>query len=174
VIPVRVEIENREVQSWSQPMVQPVQDGLCAFVCRKINGILHVAMQLKLECGNHDVVELAPTVQTITGNYRTTSRGKIPFLDYVLEAPQEQIVYDTLQSEEGGRFYQEQNRNMIVILPDQASKELEETFPFYSDLYGELPENYIWMTINQVIDFMRFNNFVNIQARSLVAAISFS
>jgi dTDP-4-dehydro-6-deoxy-alpha-D-glucopyranose 2,3-dehydratase len=159
VIAVDVEIGNREVIKWSQPMIEPAQEGLCAFVCKEINGLLHFAVQAKLECGNHDIIEFAPTVQCLTGNYRQTKEGALPFLDYVLTATPEQIVFDTLQSEEGGRFFREQNRNMIVI----ADKEVSV----------ELPENYIWMTLNQLHTFLKFNNYLNIQARSLIAAISF-
>ncbi len=173
VIPVEVEIGNREVQAWSQPMIQPVQEGLCAFVCRRINGVLHIAMQLKLECGNHDIIELAPTVQTLTGDYKKANTGIIPFLDYVLQTDPEFIYLDTMQSEEGGRFYQEQNRNMIVIAPDTPPNRAGREVPFESELYGELPANYIWMTLHQLGEFIKFNNYLNIQARSLIAAISF-
>ena len=159
VLAVNVEIENREVVKWSQPMIQPMQEGLCAFVCKEIGGILHFAVQAKLECGNHDIVEFAPTVQCLTGNYRDTSLETLPFLEFVLNAPKESIVYDTYQSEEGGRFYKEQNRNMIVM----ASQ----------DLPLDLPSNYIWMTLNQIMLFLKFNNFLNIQARSLIAAVKF-
>ena len=159
VIAVDVEIENREVFKWSQPMIQPAQEGLCAFVCKEINGVLHFIVQIKMECGNHDIVEFSPTVQCLTGNYKQTKKGALPFLDYVLEATPAQILYDTLQSEEGGRFFREQNRNLIVL----AGHEL----PL------ELPDKYIWMTLNQLYVFLKFNNYVNIQARSLIAAISF-
>jgi oxidase EvaA len=159
VIAVDVEIGNREVVKWSQPMIEPSQEGLCAFVCKEINGLLHFAVQAKLECGNHDIIEFAPTVQCLTGNYRQTKEGALPFLDYVLNANPEQIVFDTLQSEEGGRFFREQNRNMIVIAGDEVAI--------------ELPDNYIWMSLNQLYTFLKFNNYLNIQARSLIAAISF-
>lgn len=159
IIAVDVQIGNREVVKWSQPMVEPAQEGLCAFVCKEINGLLHFAVQAKLECGNHDIIEFAPTVQCLTGNYRQTKEGALPFLDYILTAKPEQIVFDTLQSEEGGRFFREQNRNMIVIAGHDVS--------------SELPENYIWMTLNQLHTFLKFNNYLNIQARSLIAAISF-
>ncbi len=56
IIGVDVEIGNREVVKWSQPMVEPSQEGLCAFVCKEIDGVLHFAVQAKLECGNHDIV----------------------------------------------------------------------------------------------------------------------
>mgnify|MGYP006290645705 CR=1 FL=1 len=160
VIPVEVEIESREVKKWHQPMVEPAQQGLSAIVCKVINGVLHVAVQAKLECGNHDIIEFAPTVQCLTGNYRTTKPGTLPFLEYVLNARADQIYYDTYQSEEGGRFFQEQNRNMIILADDT----LPET----------LPENYIWMTLNQLYMFLRFNNFLNIQLRSLIAAIDYN
>jgi oxidase EvaA len=160
IIGVDVEIGNREVQRWSQPMVEPAQEGLCAFVCKEIDGLLHFAVQAKLECGNHDIIEFAPTVQCLTGNYRQSTGGTLPFLDYVLKAPKEQVIFDTLQSEEGGRFYREQNRNMLVIAGD--------------DIPDELPPRYIWMTLHQMFTFLKFNNYLNIQARSLIAAISFA
>jgi oxidase EvaA len=159
VIPFNIEISNREVISWTQPMIRPLQEGLCAFVCKEINGIIHFIVQAKIECGNHDIVEFAPTVQCLTGNYKETPVGSLPFLDYVLNAIPESIVYDTMQSEEGGRFYNEQNRNMIV---------LDLNF-----LPIQLPDNYVWMTLNQIFEFIRFNNFFNIQARSLISAIQY-
>lgn len=158
VIAVKVEIENREVTSWTQPMIEPAQEGLCAFVCKEINGVLHFAVQAKLECGNFDIIELAPTVQCLTGNYRNNVSRSLPFLEYVLNAPKEKIVFDNLQSEEGGRFFKEQNRNMLVLAGDEI--------PI------ELPEHYIWMTLNQMHTFLKFNNYLNIQARSLLAALN--
>jgi oxidase EvaA len=158
VIAVDVEIGNREVVRWSQPMIQPAQEGLCAFVAKEINGLIHFAVQAKLECGNHDIVEFAPTVQCLTGNYRTAAGGSLPFLDYVLNAPPGRIVFDTMQSEEGGRFYREQNRNMVVLAGD--------------DLPQELPPRFIWMSLHQLQTFLKFNNYLNIQSRSLIAALS--
>lgn len=120
---------------------------------------MHFAVQAKLECGNIDIIEFAPTVQCLTGNYRQTQSGSLPFLDYVLNAKAEQIYFDTMQSEEGGRFFREHNRNMIVIANDEVPV--------------ELPDKYIWMTLNQINKFLKFNNYLNIQARSLIAAISY-
>lgn len=158
VIACNVEITNREVSNWCQPLVQPMQQGLYAFIIRRINGIYHFLVQAKLECGNLDVLELAPTVQCLTGNVYESSQ-KPPFVDLILDG-ECQVIYDAIQSEEGGRFFHEQNRNMIV--------EVDETFPL------EVPENYTWMTLGQLHEFLRFNNFLNIQARSLISAIQFA
>ena len=72
----------------------------------------------------------------------------------------QQIRYDVLQSEEGGRFFREQNRNMIV----EAGKDLPQ----------ELPEHYTWMTLHQINHFLKFNNYLNIQARSILSAIKYA
>ena len=160
VIGVKVSISNREVTSWCQPLVQPMQQGLCAFIIKKKGGVWHFLVQAKMECGNYDVLELAPTVQSLTDNFRAYSgKGRATFTDYVLEAPKERVIYDVLQSEEGGRFYREQNRNMIVVADDN--------FP------SELPERYRWMTLGQIYRFLKFNNYINIQARSLLSALNY-
>lgn len=155
VIGAQVTIENREVASWAQPLIQPMQDGLCALIMKQIDGVMHFLVQAKLECGNFDVVELAPTVQCLTGSFRS---GRPVFLDYVFNARKEQIIFDINQSEEGGRFYHEQNRNLLL--------EAEEDFPG-----NEIPDNFRWVTLRELREFLRFNNYLNIQLRSLLAAI---
>jgi len=160
VIGVNVEIGNREVQSWDQPLIRAAQEGIIAFIVKKINGIYHFLVQAKLEAGNFDIIELAPTVQCLTGNYRKgQNEYDVMFLDEVLNARPEQIWYSAFQSEEGGRFFKEQNKNLIV--------EVDESFPV------ELPENFIWMTLNQLKVFIKYNNYLNIAARSLISAVKF-
>ncbi|GEM_PF-6082155 len=62
------------------------QKSICAFICKKINGIINFAVQAKLECGNFYIIEFAPTVKCLTGNYRQSQAGALPFLEYVLNA----------------------------------------------------------------------------------------
>ena len=159
IIGVNVTISNREVSTWCQPLVEPMQQGLCALIIKKINGVYHFLMQAKLECGNFDVFELAPTVQCLTGNIPIDLQRQPDFYQYVINAKKEQIVFDALQSEEGGRFYREQNRNLII--------EAGDDFPL------EVPERFTWMTLRQIYKFLRFNNYLNIQARSLISALSY-
>ena len=136
-----------------------MQQGICAFIVKRIGGVYHFLVQAKLECGNRHVFELAPTVQCQVGSiFEGTPRP--PYMDYVLNARKEQVVYDALQSEEGGRFFQEQNRNMIVFADD--------TFP------EEVPPAFQWLTLGQMGEFLKYSNFINIQARSLLAGIKFS
>jgi oxidase EvaA len=160
IIAADINISNREVVNWSQPLVKSAQEGLIGFIVKKINGVFHFLIQAKVEAGNFDILELAPTVQCLTGNYRKgQNEYDVPFINDVLNAPKENVLYRAYQSEEGGRFYKEQNLNMIV--------EADNDFP------SDIPENYYWMTLNQLFTFIKFNNYLNIQARSLIAAIRF-
>jgi dTDP-4-dehydro-6-deoxy-alpha-D-glucopyranose 2,3-dehydratase len=158
VIGVKVQIGNREVVAWEQPMIRSAQEGLMGFLVKKINGIYHFLVQAKLEAGNFDIVEIAPTVQCLTGNYRKgQNEYTISYLEYFIEP--KNVWYSSYQSEEGGRFYQEQNLNIIIEVGDE--------FPL------EVEENYCWMTLNQMLSFVTYNNYLNIAARSLLSAISF-
>jgi oxidase EvaA len=158
---VQVIISNREVSSWTQPIIESAQEGIIGFILKEINGVYHFLVQAKLESGNFDILELAPTVQCLTGNYRKGSNEyEVPFLDLFLTAKPEQIIHKSLQSEEGGRFYREQNLNIIIKVGEDFSSD-------------KIPENFTWMTLAQLMEFIKFNNYLNIQARSLLSCISF-
>ena len=160
IIGVDVIIENREMIKWSQPLISPVQSGICAFIVKIIDGIIHFLIQAKLEVGNFDVLEFAPTVQCVTGSYKDDhSLNNLPYLNYILNVPRSQIIIDTFQSEEGGRFYREQNRNMIIMVGE--------------DFQLESSPNYIWVSLHQLKTFIKFNNYLNIQSRSLLSLIPY-
>ena len=158
VIGTHVQIDNREVTSWDQPMIKPAQEGLIGFIIKRIYGTYHFLVQAKVEIGCFDVLEIAPTVQCLTGNYRENQNEySVPFIDYFMNPKAFRLIHKTMQSEEGGRFFQEQNLNMIIEAPDD--------FPV------EVPENYCWMTFPQLLLFMKFNNYLNIATRNLLALI---
>ena len=162
VIAVKAEIGNREVHSWTQPLVKSAQEGIIAFIIKKINGVYHFLVQAKLESGNFDIIELAPTVQCLTGNYRKgLNEYEVEFIDYVLNPDHHnaQVKYSTFQSEEGGRFFKEQNKNMIIEVRD--------------DFAVQVPDKFVWMTLNQIKTFIKFNNYLNIQSRSLLSVVKF-
>lgn len=159
VIGVSVSIESREVTNWCQPMIRPCNTGVCAFILKEINGIVYLLVQSKIECGNLDIVELAPTVQCITGDYKDPMYD-VPFLEYVLDVDNKKsILFDNFLSEEGGRFYHDVNRNIVVLAGDDFSE--------------KLPERYMWLTFHQVFNLLRFNNIFNIQARSLISTFGY-
>jgi len=138
-------------------MIQPAQNGLCVFICKYINSILHFAVQAKVECGSFDTLELAPTIQTLICDNKIYSEEDLPFINIVRERKGE-IIHDSHQSEEGGRFFKEQNRNMIILTNDVSEK---------------LPKKFVWMTLYQLNYFTKFSNVLNIQARNLISVIPY-
>ncbi|MDY6326651.1 MAG: NDP-hexose 2,3-dehydratase family protein [Bacteroidales bacterium] len=158
VIGTRVHIDNREVTTWDQPMIKPAQEGLIGFIVKKIQGIYHFLVQAKVEIGCFDVLEIAPTVQCLTGNYHENKNEySVPFIEFFINPEGFKVIHKSLQSEEGGRFFLEQNLNVIIEAP--------EDFPV------ELPDNYYWITFQQLMLFMKFNNYLNIATRNLLALL---
>lgn len=154
---VKVKAGSREVTSWTQPLLKDPNVGLLAFVTKSIYGVLHFLVQGKVEPGNIDIVEMSPTISCSNYEERKNAEKRPYLFDEILSGKFD-VLSDSLQSEEGGRFWKLQNRNMIVKAPDDF--EIRES------------DNYIWMTLAQVKEFMRFGKF-NIEARSIISSIDF-
>lgn len=155
VIGVHVEAPEREVPWWEQPMISARSTGLVAFLTTRIQGVLHVLLQLRTEPGYVDTAELAPTVQCAPENYTCLpAAARPPFLDEVLTADPGRVRFDTTLSEEGGRFYHTRNRHLII----ESDEVL--THP-----------DFRWMTLHQLTELMRHSNYINVEARSLVACL---
>ena len=103
-------------------MIETKEKGLIVFILKLIDDIPHFLVQAKVEIGNLDIIELAPTIQCLTGSYEGKDKTMLPFIEYVDGSMPSNIIYDTMQSEEGGRFYREQNRNMIITVGRRFSK----------------------------------------------------
>jgi oxidase EvaA len=155
VLGVDVQASNREVAHWTQPMLAPVGRGLLAFLTKRIGGVLHVLVQAHTQAGTFDVIEMAPTVHCTPDNYVGTEPP--PYLRHVLDAPPESVMHDVVQSEEGGRFHHAENRYMVV--------EVGDDFPV------EVPPDYIWMTARQATSLVRYGNYFNVEARSLLTCL---
>lgn len=153
VIAVSVRAGNREVQNWTQPMLKQATIGIIGFLTKKIKGVLHFLVQAKVEAGYLDIIEMAPTVSF------SNSKAKPPFSEFFINTPREQMKFSVLLSEEGGRFYHSQNRYMAVEI--ESNRELK------------IPENYIWLTLGQLLEFIQYNNYVNVEARSLLSCLKF-
>jgi oxidase EvaA len=157
VIAVAVEAGNREVARWTQPLLQDAAPGLHGFITQKHAGLLHFLVQAKVEPGNIDVVDLAPTVSCSNVELRRGRPDAPPFLDYFFEARPDEIRYSVIQSEEGGRFFQLENRNTIL--------ELEESTPL------EVPHNFRWMSLGQLLELLR-HGYLSVDARTLLSCLS--
>ncbi|GGJ51499.1 NDP-hexose 2,3-dehydratase family protein [Streptomyces brasiliensis] len=158
VIAASVAAANREVRSWTQPLLAPAEQGLSAFVIRRICGVPHLLAQARSEAGVLDVAEFGPTVQCQPGRALSLPPEQRPrYLDTVLRATPDQLLYDTVQSEEGGRFHHAGNRYVLM--------EVGDDFPV------DVPEEFVWVTAEQLSELMRHSNYLNIEARTLLTGL---
>ncbi|MFI6640444.1 NDP-hexose 2,3-dehydratase family protein [Streptomyces sp. NPDC050504] len=159
VIAVDVRAEGREVRGWSQPMVEPHGTGLSAFLTRRVDGILQALVHARVEPGYTDVLELAPTVQCTPENYTGLPAAARPaLLDHVLAAPPERILFDSVLSEEGGRFHHARNR-YVVLAADPARPE-EPPGP-----------DHRWIPLPELAALIRHSHYLNIESRTLLTCL---
>ena len=156
VIYTRINIENREVSSWCQPMIKAKEVGLCVLFTKTINGKIHFLFQIKTECGNLDIAELGPTIQTSSSEQKISYQPEIKYQEELINNANS-IVFESLQSEEGGRFFEEQNKNILLDVRNN-----------FENLY---PNDFVWVSLDQVFLLIQFNNIFNIQARSILAGL---
>ncbi|WP_395297525.1 NDP-hexose 2,3-dehydratase family protein [Kitasatospora hibisci] len=156
VVAVSVVAGNREVTRWTQPLLAAERTGLAALVVRPSPAGPQLLLQGLSQPGTFDAVELAPTVQCVSDGFSDLPEP-VPFLDLVLAAPPERVLYSAVLSEEGGRFFRRANRYLITAAG--------EDFP------AELPDAYRWVTADQVQRFIQFGNHFTVEARTLVTCL---
>ena len=78
------------------------------FTCIE-NGVRKFLVKCRAEIGSFDKIEIGPTVQADCVS--SEDDAVIRLFDLKMKN-NEGVLYDTLMSEEGGRFYHEQNRNI--------------------------------------------------------------
>ncbi|WP_217545765.1 NDP-hexose 2,3-dehydratase family protein [Streptomyces sp. GbtcB6] len=160
VVALSVEAGSREVSGWTQPLIEPRGVGIAAFVTRQIDGVLHVLMRARAEAGFLEALELGPTVQCVPGNHDDLAPEDRPdFLDLVLSADPSTVRYEAVHSEEGGRFLNAESRYMVV----EAGEDQAPLDP---------PPGFFWLTVGQLTSLVSHSNYVNVQARSLLACLN--
>ncbi len=110
-----------------QPFIHQPEVGILGNLVRKRNGNLQLLIQAKNEPGNVGSVQLSPTVQATVSNYTRVHKGApTPYLDHFLSPRLNSAFSDSLQSEQGNRFFGKYNRNLTVLVkgdgPDPVSE----------------------------------------------------
>lgn len=150
-----IEISGREVRNWKQPLLCARGIGTFGlFVCRH-EGVTKFLVSIKTEIGAFDSVEIGPTIFMEAVNMEKTNYITEMFFDQMNKG--EGVINDGLFSEEGGRFYHEQNRN-VILLTDYIPPE-------------KLPKGYFWMSYSSLNSLVQINNCLNIQLRNLLSII---
>ncbi len=155
VIFCNISIEGREVRQWTQPLFEAIGIATFGLICCVDKGIKKFLVRAKPEIGCFDAIELGPTVQReAVNNEKTDEVTTLFFRKLFMKAG---ILIDTILSEEGGRFYHEQNRNVII----EINK---------NELF-ELPQGYFWSDFKTLNVLTQVNNCLNIQLRNLLSLL---
>ena len=151
-----IEIEGREVRRWQQPLFEAKGQSVFGLIYCVEDNLQKFLIQTKSEVGCFDKLEIGPSVQQEPGENPNASLVDALFT-YNYEH-NKGIEFNGLFSEEGGRFYQEQNRNVIMKIEK-------------SDLPKPLPEGYFWADFQTLNILIQFNNCLNIQLRNLLSVL---
>ena len=150
-----IEIEGREVKRWAQPLFQA--NGIATFglIITEIEGILKFLVKLQPEIGAFDKVEIGPTIQKEADASFCIDRIERLFEEKLKN--KKNIVFDSILSEEGGRFYHEENRNIILKIDQDELK--------------NLPDEYCLVSYAALNHMNLINNCLNIQLRNLLSTL---
>ncbi len=149
-----IEIEGREVRKWDQPLFKAAGTATFGLLCREHDGCTEYLIRLKPEIGCFDMAEMGPSVQWEPTNDASDDTNVDRLFRKKMES-REGIITDVILSEEGGRFYHEQNRNLII-------KAEESELP-------EIPDDYAWADLASLSRMIRTGSDLNIQLRNLVS-----
>ncbi len=151
-----IEIEGREVRKWKQPLLEATGQSLFGLIYCVEDNMMKFLIQTKSEVGCFDKIEIGPSVQLEPGDGNDLTAVDTLF-KYNLEH-NISVEYSGLFSEEGGRFYHEQNRNVIMRIDKRS-------------LPDPLPEGYFWADFQTLNILTQFNNCLNIQLRNLLSIL---
>jgi oxidase EvaA len=148
---VRIESGNlREVASWDQPIYTQPEGGILAMVARETAGKgVEFLLQAKAEPGNIGILQFCPTIQSTWSNIRRAHAGKRPPMVEVLTAETGvRIVYRAEHNEEGGRFWQKSNENIVAFLDDERAVETDLTM-------------FCWASVSQIKELALMDNLLS-------------
>lgn len=150
-----IAIEGREVTEWKQPLFAATGIATFGLICCDDDGMLKFLIKVKPEIGCFDGIEIGPTIQEEAGSIVVEDCVTSLFREKLER--KEGILVDVLLSEEGGRFYREQNRNVIISIQK-----------------GEIPavpKGYVWSDYGTLNILTQINNCLNIQLRNLLSIL---
>lgn len=150
-----VSINGREVKNWTQPLFKAMGIAIFGLITCKKDGKTKFLVCAKSEIGVFDKIELGPSIQ-MEPIYDSESNVIEELFRKKLENA-EGIKIDVLLSEEGGRFYHEQNRNIIIEVQEEELR--------------ELPDGYFLIDYSTLNYLVQINNCLNIQLRNLLSLL---
>ena len=159
IVGVQIEgAEEREVSSWTQPMIKQNECGILGILTKKTGGVRHYLLSAKYEPGSIARHQLSPTMQATESNLNLVHGGKRPlFAEYFDGSGRGKVLLQVEGVEDPGRFYLKTNKCMIVEIPAE-------------DL-AVAPPGFIWLTLQQIRKLMKLDKVVNGFTRAILGSM---
>ena len=163
VIGINIKTNSREVKKWEQPIFKGKRLAFAGFLTKEVNNTTHYLVRYIVKPGllrgNFTCTVNTSNIFKYNNNKNLPEIQKKILKNYFFNKRyKKNIVYDNIQSDEGGRFYHSQVRNIILEL--SKNEELK------------VDKHHIWVSYNQMIDLIKKQKF-DIEARLLFACSNF-
>lgn len=135
-----------------QPFIDQREIGTLGFLIRKIKQKNEILVQAKIEPGNTNIIQLAPTCQATKSNSLQFHGGKEPPFSHLFTEEHPRIISSTLQSEQGNRFFNKRNCNILALNFQKLN----------------LPDSHRWISVDKMLSLLSENYLVNTDARSVL------
>lgn len=136
----------------NQPFIDQREIGTLGFLIRERKQKKEILIQAKIEPGNSNTIQLAPTCQATKSNSLMVHGGSEPPYSHLFTKEHPQIISSTLQSEQGSRFFKKRNRNILAT----SSQNLD------------IPDSHRWVPVEKVLGLLSEDYLVNTDARSVL------
>ncbi len=145
---------------WDQPIVEQVgyDGGILGLIRKRFDGVPHYLIEAKAEPGNHEIVQMSPSLQATFANLKRAHGGSKPRFAELFEDPaaaDATTLYAQWLSEDGGRLHKKRNFGMLVEVP--------------ADLELELTEDFAWLSMYQIKACLHEDAWVNPHIRGIIA-----
>ena len=161
IIGVNVKTNKREVKEWNQPLIKGKKLAMAGFLLKKINNTNHYLCIYILKPGLN---KSAITCTVNTSDIKNYKKNKILTVfqkklikNFLKKKNKDELIYDNIISDEGGRFFHCEIRNIVILLKENINL--------------KLPETYFWVSQNQMIKMIK-DKRIDIEARLLFGCIN--
>ena len=135
-----------------QPMIDQREVGTLGFAKRDRKNWKELLVYAKIEPGNMGPVQIAPTCQATASNISRALGGEIPPFSRLFTEQCGDLISDSLQSEQGSRFFHKRNRNVLINVNGNAE---------HSELHR-------WIKTDELLGLIDHDFLINTDARSVL------
>jgi oxidase EvaA len=150
----------REISGWDQPIFTQSEGGVLALLCRETqNRGVEFLLQAKADPGNIGYLQFCPTIQSTRENIRGLKGARrAPFVECLDPSDNIRVIYRSKHNEEGSRFWQKSNENMVLFVEDASGLAVNE-------------QVYRWASLSQIKAMVLLDNVVGPYVRTVIAPL---